>query len=107
MRVNAGSALCGSSQNVDALDLAGGHRVGAGHVEQRTAVGSKRRGACPASDAAARAAGQPEQHGLGLVVEGVPEQHQRGAEVVGHLVEHGVPRLAGGRLDAPAAGLDP
>jgi hypothetical protein len=48
--------------------------------------------------APAGAAGQAEQHGLGLVVEGVAEQHDDRAEVLDHLVEHGVPRLPRGRL---------
>ena len=55
---------------------------------------------------AAGAASQPQQHGLGLVVEGVPEQHQGGAEVLGHLVEHRVASLPRGRLEPATAALD-
>ena len=79
---------------LDALDLASGHGVGAGHVEQRPAVvveAAAHAGQRPA----ARAAGQAEQDGLGLVVEGVAEEHADRAEVL---------RPAGrGRRTAPRA----
>ena len=52
---------------VDALDLAGGDRVGPADPQQRTPVAVEGP-AHPGQGAAARAAGQPEEHGLGLVV---------------------------------------
>ena len=85
--------VVGVGPEVDALDLAGGDGVVARDVEQRPAVAVERpphAGQGPA----AGAAGEAEQHGLGLVVAGVPEQHQLGPEVVGHLVEHRVAGLA-------------
>ena len=59
----------------------------------------------PASDRPPRAAGQPEQHGLGLVVEGVPEQHDRGAEALGDLARarRTAPRRAAASGPWPAA----
>ena len=61
--------------DLEALDLAGGDGVGVGDVEQRAAVVVEGP-AHPGERAAAGAAGEADQHGLGLVVAGVPEQHQ-------------------------------
>ncbi len=62
---------------LDALDLAGGDGVGAGHVEERAHVRGRRPRRIPASDRPPEPAGQAEQHGLGLVVAGVAEQDGR------------------------------
>ena len=51
----------------------------------------------------ARAAGEPEQHGLGLVVERVAEQHERGSGLGGDRVERGVAGVASGCLGAALA----
>ena len=48
----------------------------------------------------AAAAGEAEQHGLGLVVEGVAEQQRDGAELAARLGERCVARRAGGGLGA-------
>ena len=53
------------------------------------------------------APGEPEEHGLGLVVEGVAEQHRVRAVAVGDLLQDGVAGLPGGGLEALALGLDP
>ena len=88
------------------LDLAGGHGVGVGDVEERTAVGLE--GPAHAGErAAAGAAGQAEQHGLGLVVAGVTEQDDVGVEALADLLEDGVAGGAGGRLGAEPGRLDP
>ncbi len=50
------------------------------------------------------AAGQPEQHGLGLVVAGVAEQHRRRPGLVRHLLQRGVAGAAGGRFRAAGPG---
>ena len=52
--------------------------VAAADAEQRAPVAAAAR-RHPGQRPGARAAGQPEQHGLGLVVQGVAEQHGRGA----------------------------
>ncbi len=45
-----------------------------------------------------RAAGEPEQHRLGLVVASMPEEYGTGAKARGRLVEGGVARSTGGIL---------
>ena len=62
---------------LEPLDLAGGDGVVAAYAEQRAREDAEGR-PHPLQRPPARAAGQAEQHGLGLVVEGVAEQHQRG-----------------------------
>ncbi len=83
-RVKRGSALCGSSQKSRPSTWQ------AVTVSARRTSSSGRRkslegAAHPGQRAAAGAAGQAEQHGLGLVVAGVAEQHGRGAEALGDL----------------------
>ena len=90
---------------LDALGPAGG--LGLRRGSRRAAGGgsASKRAAHPGERPAARAAGQPEQHGLGLVVEGVAEQHDaRRRSAAATSAEHGVPRLAGRRLGPLAAG---
>ena len=100
-----GSPLCGSVQNSmpsarQAASVSARVRSSSGrpvdlertpHARQRPATGS---------------AGQPEQHRLGLVVEGVPEEHGAGGEALRDLGEYGVPRLAGRRLGTEPGRLD-
>ena len=104
-RVNRGSTLCGSSQASMPSAAQAASVCFAGDAEQR-APELVERGPHPGDRAATGAAGQPEQHGLGLVVEGVAEQHDAGPHPVGDLVEHGVPRLPGRGLDPAAARVD-
>ncbi len=89
----------------DVLSPAGLLGLRAGEAEQRPAEDPER-AAHAGQRASAAAAGQPEQDGLGLVVEGVPEQHRRGAEPVGDLLEDGVPGLPRRRLETLPVGLD-
>ena len=79
-RVKRGSSLCGSSQDSMPSARQAASVCGAGHVEQRAAVARRSARRIPGERPAARAAGEPEQHRLGLVVEGVPEQHHVGVE---------------------------
>jgi hypothetical protein len=61
----------------------------------------------PGQRTGAGAAGQAEQDGLGLVVEGVAEQDHRRAQPVGGRVQGGVARVAGGGFRPPlTADLD-
>ena len=69
----------------------------AAKAEQRTAVRVSP-GGHPGQRPGARSAGQPEQDGLGLVVQGVPEQDRRGAAGPGRSVESGVPGRSRGGL---------
>ena len=56
-------------------------------------AGSRRRTPAHAGQGpSTRAAREPQQHGLGLVVAGVPQQHRGGGEPLGDLLEDGVPR---------------
>ena len=103
-RVNAGSRVVRVLPELDALDLAGGDRVGAGDVEQRPAVAVEA-AAHPGERPAARAAGQAEQHGLGLVVAGVPEQHGGRAEALGRPAR--ARRSGPGGRPPPAPGRPP
>ena len=71
----------------DALGAAGGLGLRAGQVEQgpleQRAARLLELAAHALHRARPRPLGQPEQHGLGLVVEGVAQQHPVGAEVLG------------------------
>ena len=78
---------------------AGGGGGAAAHGQQRPAVPAAA-GGHPGQRPAARTAGQPEQDGLRLVVEGVAEQDRDGIMLVSGLVEGGVPGLAGRRFRA-------
>ena len=80
-RSEAGVLVVGVRPPLDAVGAAGRLGLRTGQVEQAAA----RRPppllevtAHPLQRAAARSPGQPEQHRLGLVVEGVPQQHARG-----------------------------
>ena len=102
-RAYAGSALCGSSQvgrpaAAQAAPVvarrgraagAGSGRATGGHAGQRAGAG---------------AAGQAEQHGLGLVVAGVAEQHRGGAGRSAAASRARVAGVAGGGLGPAAAG---
>ncbi len=66
------------------------------------AVGPRDRGHA-GQRADAGAAGEAEQHGLGLVVAGVAEQDGGGAVAVGGVVQGGVAGVAGGGLGAAVA----
>jgi len=61
-------------------------------------------GGHPGQRPAAGSAGQPEQDGLRLVVEGVAEQDRGGAVFLGRHVERRVPGLPGRGLGARRAG---
>ena len=98
--------LCGSSQarrpsTWQAVTVSSRRTSSSGRREHVEAA------AHPRQRAPARAAGQPEQHRLGLVVEGVAEQHRRPRRGPGgDLLEHGVPRLPGGGLGTEPGGVD-
>ena len=85
------------------LRQAGLAQGGPAEAEQRAAE-TATPGRHPRQGPRARAAGQPEQHGLGLVVAGVAEQHRRGPGLPGLLLERGVPGAAGGGFRATGAG---
>ena len=91
-----GSALCGSSHGVSPSAAQAARVVARG----RSSSGRRQRPAPrrhPGQRPGARAPGQPEQHGLGLVVEGVPEQHRGRAVLGGGRVEGRVARRPGRR----------
>ena len=97
----AGSELCGSSHEVrpstwQAVTVSSRRTSRSGRAKP-----SKPR-RMPARERPPRAAGQAEQDGLGLVVEGVAEQHDGGVEPLGDLLQDGVPRLPGGGLRTDA-----
>ena len=75
--VNAGSKLCGSSQNARPVS-----RQAFSVSERRSSRNGRphgrRHGVMPGDGARPGAAAEPEQHGLGLVVRGVGEQYQPG-----------------------------
>ncbi len=60
----------------------------------------------PASDRVPDPRAKPQQHGLGLVVEGVPEQDARRAKPLGDLVEGRVARGSRGRFGSGLSGRD-
>ena len=103
-RAYAGSALCGSRHGSSPSSAqAAGRRP-----RQRrgaAAAGDPVRTAIPASDGH-RTAGQPEQHGLGLVVQGVPEQHGRPARRSASAAQRRVAGLPGRRLGTLPESLD-
>ena len=71
----------------------------AAQPEQRTTVRIPP-GGHPGQRPGARSAGQPEQDGLGLVVQGVPEQDRGGSVFAGRLVQGQVAGGAGRGLGA-------
>ena len=98
-RVKAGSSFIGSSHQVSPCARTDSRHCVAGHPEQgaaEAAAGGRHPGQRPCPGAA----GEAEQHLLGLVVEGVPEQHGHRPVPVGGRLEGGVAGLAGGGLQA-------
>ena len=93
-RAKAGSSLCGSSHGGQVECAAGGRGGRPPHAEQRPDQ-RPRRGRHAGQRASPRAPRQPEQHGLGLVVEGVAEQDPARAQPLGRRVEGGVPGVPG------------
>jgi hypothetical protein len=87
---------------------ASGFGFGSGDRQQRSGETVTRRGH-PGQRPRAGAAGQPEQHLLGLVVAGVPEQGDGGAQAGRGGAQRGIPGGAGSGLGAGADGgdLDP
>ena len=86
----------------EALGGARGPGLLAGDPQQRAVVAAAG-GRHPGEAAGPGAAGQPEEHLLGLVVEGVAEEDEAGAVVFGGGVELAVARLPGDGLEAAAA----
>ena len=102
-RVKRGSTLCGSSQKVRPC----ARHAAAVSARRRPSSGRSQGGSQVAHAGqrpGARAAAEAEQHGLGLVVEGVAEQHGRVGVRAGG-AQRGVAGPAGGRLE-PAAAVD-
>ena len=101
-RVKAGSSVVRVVPRREPGVEAGLPRGRAADAEERPRVAAGARG--HAGEArGARAAGEPEQHGLGLVVERVAEQHERRSGLGGGRVERGVAGLASGCLGAALA----
>ena len=105
---HAGELLVGVVRvgpELDALGQARGLGVGAGEVEQRAPVDLERT-SHPRQRPPTRSTGQPEEHRLRLVVEGVPEQHDPGREPLRDLGEYGVASLARRCLGTETGRLD-
>ena len=98
--------MCGSSQTGSAWARQALRAVWRSSSEEGAAVAAAASGdrGHAGQRAGAGAAGEPEQHGLGLVVAGVAEQHGGGAVALGGGVQRGVAGVAGGGLGAALRG---
>ena len=104
-RVKRGSSLCGSSHQSmpwarQACSVSARVRSSSGRANQVPTLGVPP--AHPGDRPSAGAAGQPEQDGLGLVVQRVAQEHQLGADPLGGLGQGGVARLRVPRPPVPS-----